>query len=248
VHNAGKNFTATEFKQLASSMSIKVKEVPVEAHNSVGLVKWYHALLRRVYEILKAKLKDEHINKEMILQMAVKAVNNSARPDKIVPTLLVFGSYPRMTEMDAPSPTIAKRAEAIWAATKEVRRLHAKRQVSDALAIRNSPNTMATVDLPLQSDVRVWRENKGWKGPYKLLATNGETCTINMSHSPTNFRSTVIRPYYTEERQVRLVEEPVNKPDNEPVNKAVNVQRRNRGQPPGSRNQPRPAATRKSAW
>ena len=60
-----------------------------------------------------------------------------------------------------------------------------------------------------------------------------------MSHSPTNFRSTVVRPYYAEEGQVRPVEEP--------VNEAVNVQRRNRGQPLGSRNQPRSAATRQSA-
>jgi hypothetical protein len=87
--------------------------------------------------------------------MAVKAVNDSARPDGIVLTLLVFGLYPRMTEIDAPSLTIVKRAEAICAATKEVRRLHAKQQVNDALAIRNGPNTMAIVDLPLQSDVRV---------------------------------------------------------------------------------------------
>jgi hypothetical protein len=149
MHNAGKNFTAIEFKQLASSMLIKVKEVLVKAHNSVGLVERYHALLRRVYEILKAELKNKHINKEMILQMAVKAVNDSARPDRIVLTLLVFGLYPRITEIDLPSPTIARRAEAIQAITKEVRRLYAKRQVSDALAIRNSPNTMATVDLLL---------------------------------------------------------------------------------------------------
>ncbi|EAW21010.1 GAG-pre-integrase domain-containing protein [Aspergillus fischeri NRRL 181] len=38
-----KNFTSAEFKQLASSMSIKVKEVPVESHNSVGKVERYHA-------------------------------------------------------------------------------------------------------------------------------------------------------------------------------------------------------------
>jgi hypothetical protein len=235
MHNAGKNFTAIEFKQLASSMSIKVKKVPVKAHNSVGLVERYHALLRRAYKIMKEKLKDKHINKEIILQIAVKAVNDSARPDRIVLTLLVFGLYPKMTEIDPPSPTIAKRAEAIRAATKEVRRLHAKRQVSDALAMRNSPNTMATEDLLLQSDVRVWREHKGWKGPYKLLATNGETYTIDMPHSLTNFRSTVVRRYYAEEEQVRPVEEP------------VNVQHRSQGRPPGSRNKPQPAATRQSA-
>jgi hypothetical protein len=155
MHNAGKNFTATEFKQLASFMLIKVKKVLVKAHNSVGLVERYHALLRRAYKILKAELKNEHINKEVILQITVKAVNDSAGPDEIVLTLLVFGLYPRMTEINALSPTIVKRAEAIRAATKEVRRLHAKRQVNDALAMRNSLNTMATVDLPLQSDVCV---------------------------------------------------------------------------------------------
>jgi hypothetical protein len=48
-------------------MSIKVKEVPVEAYNSVGLIKRYHTLLRCVYKILKAELKDKHINKEIIL-------------------------------------------------------------------------------------------------------------------------------------------------------------------------------------
>jgi hypothetical protein len=87
--------------------------------------------------------------------MAVKAVNDSARPDGIVLTLLVFGSYPRMTEIDALLPIIVKRAEAIRAATKKVRRLYTKRQVNNALAIRNRPNTIATVDLPLQSDVYV---------------------------------------------------------------------------------------------
>jgi hypothetical protein len=126
MHNARKNFTATEFKQLTSSILIKVEKVPVKAYNSVGLIKQYHTLLRCVYKILKKKLKKEHINKEIILQMAIKAVNNSARPDKIVPILLVFGLYLRITEIDTPLPTIVKRAKAICVTTKEVRRLHTK--------------------------------------------------------------------------------------------------------------------------
>ena len=55
--------------------------------------------------------------------MAVKAINNSAGPDGIVPTLLVFGVYPQMAKMDALSLSITKRAKAIRTATKEVRRL-----------------------------------------------------------------------------------------------------------------------------
>ena len=248
VHDAGKNFTSTEFKQLASSMSIKVKEVPVEAHNSVGKVERYHAPLRRAYEILREELKDENIEREMILQMAVKAVNDSAGPDGIVPTLLVFGAYPRMTEMDPPSPSVIKRAEAIRAATKEVRRLHAERQVNDALAIRNGPNIVATLNLPLQSDVRVWREKGGWKGPYKLSAIDGETCTVDMPHGPTKFRSTVVKPYYREElleggggqRRGRAEDDQVDEvTDSKQVSepdKPVEIQRRGRGRPPGSKN------------
>ena len=52
--------------------------------------------------------------------MAVKAINDLAGPDGIIPTLLVFRVYPRMTEMDALLPSVIKRAEAIRIATKEV--------------------------------------------------------------------------------------------------------------------------------
>jgi hypothetical protein len=96
-----------------------------------------------------------------MLQMAVKAINDSAGPDGIIPTLLVFGAYPQLTEIDPPSSLVTKRAEAIRAATKEVRCLHTERQVKDAFAIRNSPDTKNILDLPLQSDVRVWREKEG---------------------------------------------------------------------------------------
>jgi hypothetical protein len=96
-----------------------------------------------------------------MLQMAVKVINDSAGPNGIVPILLVFGAYPRLTKIDPPSPLVTKRAEAICAATKEVRRLYTERQVKDALVIRNGPNTKNTLDLPLQSDVCVWREKEG---------------------------------------------------------------------------------------
>ena len=55
--------------------------------------------------------------------MAVKAINNSARPDRIIPTLLVFRVYPRITKIDTLLLSVTKRAEAIRAATKEVRYL-----------------------------------------------------------------------------------------------------------------------------
>ena len=73
-------------------MAIKVKEVPIKVYNSIRKVERYYALLRRVYKIISLKLKD--ISKEFTLQIAVKAINNSAGPDGLIPTLLVFGTYP----------------------------------------------------------------------------------------------------------------------------------------------------------
>jgi hypothetical protein len=81
--------------------------------------------------------------------MAVKAVNDLAGPDGIVLTLLVFGAYPRITRDSLPSPFITERAEAIYKAIKEVRRLYAEQQVNDALAIRNRPNTEPVLTLLL---------------------------------------------------------------------------------------------------
>jgi hypothetical protein len=75
-----------------------VREVPVEAHNSIGKVERYYALLRRLYEILRDELQNEKLDKEVILQMAVKAINDIVRPDGLVLTLLVFGLYLRITD------------------------------------------------------------------------------------------------------------------------------------------------------
>jgi hypothetical protein len=93
--------------------------------------------------------KDKHINKEIMLQIAIKAINDSAGPNSIILILLVFSAYPRLTKIDPPSFLVTKREEAIYAATKKVRRLYAKRRVKDALAMRNSPNTKNILDLPL---------------------------------------------------------------------------------------------------
>jgi hypothetical protein len=128
--------------------------------------------------------------------MAVKAVNDTAGPNGIVPTLLVFGAYPRMTESSPPAPALRQCAIAIQKATEAIRKLHATRQVSEALAARNGPVTTATTHLPLQSLVRVWREKTGWEGPYKLVAVDNEECTLDMNGRHGMFRSTVVKPYY----------------------------------------------------
>jgi hypothetical protein len=48
--------------------------------------------LRHIYKIISSELKSA--SKELILQIAVKAVNNSTSLNRLIPILLVFSAYP----------------------------------------------------------------------------------------------------------------------------------------------------------
>jgi hypothetical protein len=184
-------------------MAITTKAVPVEAHWSVDIVERYHAELRRTYQVIFDDLNGNGISKEVILQMTVKAINDTAGPNELVPTLLIFGAYPRMHFMDPPAPSITQRAMTIEKAMIEVRKFRAERQVADALNTRNGPIVTPILDLPLNSDVLVWREGNAnqrgkWTGPFKFLGIEGETCKIELPSGPTDFRSTVVKPFLIE--------------------------------------------------
>ena len=208
-------------------MAISTKSVPVEAHWSVGLVERAHPILRRAYQIITEELQGGS-TKELILQMAVKAVNDTAGPDGLVPTLLVFGAYPRMSNLDPPAPSVAERATAIRKAMVEIAKLRAKKLVNNALHHRNGPDTTLVHDLPLNSEVLVWREgNTGqggkWTGPYNLLAIDGETCKVQLPNGPTSFRSTTVKPYLRMETGPESdteEEQPVEQPAEQPVEQA----------------------------
>jgi hypothetical protein len=94
----------------------------------------------------------------MSLQITIKAINDSTRPNGIIPILLVFSAYPRITENLVLSLIITKKTKVIRKTTKEVRCFYARQQVIDTFAILNSPNIIITLELPIQSDVQVWRE------------------------------------------------------------------------------------------
>ena len=78
--------------------------MPIEAYNSVRIVERYYSPLRRIYHIIIAELLD--INKDMALQMAFKAINDSTGLNGFIPTLLVFGAYLRIVESNAPNPIV----------------------------------------------------------------------------------------------------------------------------------------------
>lgn len=62
--------------------------------------------------------------------MAVKAINDTVGPNDIVPTLLVFGAYPRMSKLDAPSPSIASLIAALKKAQAEIKKIRANKLIA----------------------------------------------------------------------------------------------------------------------
>ena len=71
---------------------LTTKTVPVKVHWLIRKVKCYYIVLCRVYQIVSKELPD--LNKEMALQIAVKAINNIAGLNGLVPTLLIFSAFP----------------------------------------------------------------------------------------------------------------------------------------------------------
>ena len=71
--------------------------------------------------------------KDIALQIVVKAVNDTAGPDGIVPTLLVFEAFSRIVELDTPALSIFQRTAAVKKAINKIRIIHARRQIQDTL-------------------------------------------------------------------------------------------------------------------
>ena len=58
--------------------------------------------------------------------MAIKAVNNTASPNGLVPTLLVYRAYLRISKLDAPTPSVIDRVAVIRKVMAEIVKLRAK--------------------------------------------------------------------------------------------------------------------------
>ena len=166
--------------------------------------------------------------------MAFKAINDIAGPDSLIPILLVYGAYPRMTENDPLSPSVSQRTIAIRKAMTELQKIRAKQQVTTALNHRNGPNTTSVQELPLNSDALVWREgNTGqagtWQGPYKLVSTDGDSCVLALPNGNTTFRITSVKPYYTT-TQITADNDTINSIENNDDTIIVQPTKRPRGQ------------------
>ncbi|KAI0995993.1 hypothetical protein K3495_g12188 [Podosphaera aphanis] len=92
---------------------------------------------------------------------------------------------------------------------------------------------------------KFWREKDDWIGPLKILALDGDICTVDLPHGPTNFRSAVVKPYYKDDHAEIPTDknshgdsEPIDLDEDEwtPHNEVADPPKRGRGRSKGSRN------------
>jgi hypothetical protein len=87
--------------------------------------------------------------------MAVKAVNNTASPNGLVPTLLVYGAYLRISNLGPPTLSITEWVAVIRKVIAKIVKLRAKQAINSTLYYYNGPNITLVYNLPLNSKVLI---------------------------------------------------------------------------------------------
>ncbi len=163
-------------------------------------MKKFHVELRRAYQMIFENLNliiESTISKEIMLQMIVKAINDTIDSDDLMLILLIFEAYLCMHVMNSSISSITQRTMTIEKAMIEIRKFRVERQIIDVLNIRNNSIIISIHDLFLNSNVLIWRNNLNqrdkWMKSFKLLNIEDEICKIALSFESIDFRSIVIK-------------------------------------------------------
>ena len=161
------------FAELAALHDVTLEKSGVQSHHSLGIGERYHKPLRDTYR--KLKLDHPSMQRQVLLALSVKAMNDTLGPEGIVPSSLVFGEFPSLRTFVGPiipRPSLAERAET----AQEARRLMAKHLALTRVNRALKHNTPAATNRVYQpgDEVLVWREKLvenrigEWVGPYTV--------------------------------------------------------------------------------
>lgn len=108
-------------------MTIATKSILIEAHQSIKMVERYYAVLQKAYKIIVDDLQRCGLSKKIILQMAVKTINNTAGSNDLVPIFLVFRAYFCISKFDFFISIISQRTITIKNVIKKVQKVRAEK-------------------------------------------------------------------------------------------------------------------------
>ena len=194
----GSQLISTRFRELALHFGVNFRYVPIESHNSNGLIKRYHGPLRRTFE--KIRLSYPGITDELALSCAVHAANQTLGPEGIVPVTVVLGIIPRIgTKL----PNQPMRVKALISACEEMRSIMARSKVNRAIR-RAVPAAADKVYLP-GDEVLVFRENPGgFDGPFTISNVEGKTVYVRTASGITKPFSCAQIKHFRRSEDMRL--------------------------------------------
>lgn len=166
-----KVFTPARWKKLSSLSGISLIHSGVEANNSLGIGERYHAPLRRIY--IKIRIDTPTPPTDTALRISTKALNDIVDPNGLVPSLLVFGTLPRVPCLNSNLQGQRERMKAISTARREMATIVAELRIQEALRSNVPPATDYT--LKPGDHVRVYREKeKRFTGPFPMISIVGK--------------------------------------------------------------------------
>ena len=100
-HDQGPQFTGEHFQVMCSQLGIPSKATPTQSDNSLSLCERYHSFVKRVCEKLQNDDPDQ--DKHQRLPLSAHAIKNTAGPDGLTPSILVYSAVPRIPLADCSS-------------------------------------------------------------------------------------------------------------------------------------------------
>ena len=97
VHvDQGCELVSNGFKNYCMSLCIYLKEASVKSIYSLGIGERYYGPMKKNLYIYKMKEEIPHLDDEIALKMAIRAINDCLGPEGLVPSLLVIRMLPRI--------------------------------------------------------------------------------------------------------------------------------------------------------
>ena len=190
----GSIFTSPRWKKLMDATGITLQLSGIESHNSIGAGERYHAPLRRIYH--KIIFDFPQLNKDIALNFAVKAMNDTMGPEGLVPSLLVFGVLPRFPASSNDLPNQEDRMRALTAARAEMESISCQLKLQHAMLSKLPPACDLT--LAVGDKVLISREKSTVaQGPFEIVEVDGkQVYVLDDKGVRKQFSLAQVHPYY----------------------------------------------------
>ncbi len=164
------------------------------AHNSLGSGERCHALLKRIF----FKIRKEHskMDKDIILKLAVKAINSATKPKRVASSYLVFCCKPLFSSTESALRTQQQKMDAMQSDRREMAIITSELRKLNDLPSRVPRNTDFMIEVG--GLLRIFRENdKRCVVPYPVICIDGTHMFIIDNHSKDKFIKYQVLPVTT---------------------------------------------------